>query len=189
MKAQVISMDFIMTFVVFLFSLSVFLFLLDDSLSFKDSSLDVSSELIFTKLEQIYDEEVDFIDNSKIDRPKLIEFIDQNQIGLTKNYRAYDLLFKEFEDPFEFNRIDYCVYLERKQENDKIVLNNFAAGKADGYSIYIDSDHNCTATGTYINAKPDCIDSKKTESIVLTKPVLYQGYIVNLKVLICAQKR
>jgi hypothetical protein len=72
-------------------------------------------------------------------------------------------------------------------------LRNFAAyGKfsKEPYQTYITGKIICGAENKrmYQNAKPHCNNTMDSESIVLTKPVLYGSEIADLKVLICAKK-
>jgi hypothetical protein len=178
-KAQIISMDFIMTFVVYIFALSVFFFGLGDALPVSDPDLDVQADLLFNKLAEI-DENVDFLDHSKINNVKLAQF------STTYNYDdGYNFIFRDFDNP-AFIRTDYCIYLENPRTN--IILENVAAGVEEGYTIYFTDTQKC---GQYTgnNRQPYCSNDIKAESIVLTKPVLYNGEITYLKILICAEKR
>ena len=187
-KSQIISMDFIMTFVVYLFALSVFFFSLRNVLSSNDAGLDVSGELLFNRIDQIYDNEYDFLDNSKLDITKFDTFFSLD------NKQVYDYLFKDFENPAFFTRIDYCVYLVDKTDNS--IFRNYNVNNQDDYPILLVDKFNSGAgafpCGTnpplpYPSHRPDC--PGKAESIVLTKPVLHNNAIIDLKVFICAEKR
>ncbi|MBN2368611.1 hypothetical protein JXC34_06325 [Candidatus Woesearchaeota archaeon] len=193
-KSQVISMDFIMAFVIYLFALSFFFFSMQGILATGASaSLDVPSELMFGKLEIVENEDYDFLDSSKVDDAKLTKFMED-----FNPRKTYDFFFVDFEDFRQFTRIDYCVYLERINENSTDILRNVAASKdhpSQDYSIMVTPEFKCGQQekmlyqGIANKEYPRCSPSSKSESVVLTKPVLYKGEIVNLKVLICAEKR
>ncbi len=180
-KSQIISMDFIMTFVVYIFALSVFFFALGDALPVNDADLDVQADLLFNKLAEI-NESVDFLDNSKIKNLELGKYF--TKYNYDSGYRH---IFRDFNNP-AFTRTDYCIYLEDPRTG--LSTRNVAAGLQEGYTIYFDDTNKC---GEVINKvytmQPYCAKNIKTESIVLTKPVLYNGQITNLKILICAEKR
>ena len=186
-KSQVISMDFIMTFVVYLFALSVFFFSLRNVISSDNAGLDVSGELLFDKIDQTYDDEYDFLDNSKLDLDKFDNFFSQD------SKIVYNYLFKDFENIALFERIDYCIYLVDK--NDNAIFRNYVASKDDNSVIILEDTFNAAASlpcgdvtdGHYTTKIPDC--PGKAESIVLTKPVINNYDIIDLKVFICAEKR
>jgi hypothetical protein len=188
-KSQIISMDFIMTFVVYVFALSVFFFAMQNALLYDSPTLDVPSELLFSRLYNTYTSAYDFLDGSKVDDIKL-----DNLLAAYNPNKGYEFFFKDFEDAALFQKIDYCIYLEDKTAVGTQVLINFAAytnsSKAP-YSIYITGNVLCGTENKrlYTNAKPHCNSTLASESIVLTKPVLYGRELINLKVLICAKKR
>ena len=176
-KAQVISMDFVMTFGIYIFALSVFFFALKGNFS-DNTSLDVNAELIFNKLTNAYDLETDILDGAKISN------LDQFE---AEPYKSYDVFFRDFES-VNFDKIDYCVFL---QDNTGIVY-HFAAYKnifeedsdnADAYSIYLGATKCGIGSMSRSGVSPSC---KGKESIVIEKPVLYEGNIMKLKVLVCA---
>ena len=193
-KSQVISMDFIMTFVMYLFAISIFFFALKDALAGEPKlsvkpetvfSKFTGSELLFNKLSNVYDEDYGFLESSTIS---------SNFNTLMTKYEpmvGYELYFKDFDNP-AFLKIDYCIFLEEISGQNKKVLRNFAAWEdtSHEYSAQIMQGVEC---GTdydmqYTNAKPSC-SSRDTDSLLLAKPVLYSGKIVHLKVLMCAEKR
>lgn len=182
-KSQVISMDFVMTFAVYIFALSVFFFALRSSVS-GSPELDIQGELLLAKLDQIYDDN-DFLDHTKVDSAKLDLYIQEN------NYlKAYDL-FRDFENPTLFRRIDYCVYFEDVENGNTRVVRNFAAGLQEGYPITVNpgTDVLCGEfyDTVYANMVPQCPGNR--EAIVLTKSVLYDDELMNMKVFVCAEKR
>jgi hypothetical protein len=193
-KSQVISMDFIMTFVVYAFALSIFFFALKGAIT-DESSLDVQGELLFSRMGEIYDGEVNFLDGSRVSEAKFDEFFSQNQpIDDSPLNWAYVTMFKDFEN-HAYKRIDYCVYIE---ENTGVIIKYFGAGKLEDYAIDI-GNYKCvdkTLDGNPYdfppNTKPHCDSAKKAEVLLLSKPVLYMtdtgNRIATLKVLICAQK-
>jgi hypothetical protein len=176
-------MDFIMTFVVYLFALSVFMFSLRNTF-LSSAGLDVQGELLFSKIDNINDEEFDFLDGSRIDSAKLTNFI-------TKDPReVYNLFFKDFENPSIYKRTDYCMYLE----DDSEMIVNYAAWDEDLFSQNIviverDSPSICGNNKHNPYNNTYCSESVKADSLVLTKPVLYERNIVNFKVLICAERK
>ncbi len=175
-----------MTFIVYLFALSVFFFSLRNVISTDDSGLDVSGELLFDRIDQIYDEEYDFLDNAKLDLTKFDYFFSLDSIDV------YNYLFKDFENIALFTKIDYCVYLVDRAGT---IIRNYKVNSQDNYPILLvekDTELPAVACGTnpplqYPNHRPDC--PGKTESIVLSKPVLHNYEIYDLKVFICAEKR
>lgn len=185
-KAQIISMDFVMTFVVYILALSLFFFLLKDNFS-SQSELNLDSEIVFGALTNVYDLDYNFLDSSKIN---------DNFATLLNNYegsKAYELYFKQYEEPGFFSRMDYCIYLEKF---DGRIIKNFEAfrmEKEDDYAIlFFDSagdEYKCGQEkhDEYLT-RPKCVEPN-AESIVLSKPVLYDDEIVNLNVFVCAKKR
>ena len=187
-KSQVISMDFIMTFVVYLFALSVFFFSLRNVISSDNAGLDVSGELLFDRIDQIYDDEFDFLDNSKLYLDKFDDFFSQDSTIV------YNYIFKDFENIALFKRIDYCVYLVNKTANS--IFRNYNVNSQDNYPILLVEKENPDAGGfpcgtnpplPYPTHRPDC--PGKAESIVLTKSVVHNNAIIDLKLFICAEKR
>jgi len=185
-KSQIISMDFIMTFVIYIFALSVFFFALKNAFSYNTIDLDVSSELLFSRLDQVYNKDYDFFEGSKIDKEKL-------DIFLTGNYNPeelYDFVFKDFENPNLFQRIDFCIYIENRTADRRIIVRNFAAyDKQEDYPLMLaGSICGNESMRSYTNPIIRC-NSNNVESIVLSKPVLFGNEIMALKVLICAKRR
>ena len=178
-------MDFTMSFLIYIFVLSLFFYALLNTLTTQSSDLDIPAELLFNRVENIYNEDIDFLDGSIVDKSKLDNFISSyNQ------EERYNLTFREFHNP-EFSRTDFCIFLEETKEGDKIIHDYFAAGLMNEYSIYFenapDPDVMCNAIGSLNdNVLPNC--PKNSESILLSKPVYYDNKIVNLKVYICSQK-
>ncbi|MFH2019965.1 MAG: hypothetical protein ABIJ34_00995 [archaeon] len=182
-NAQIISMDFILTFVIFMFGMSIFFFALNDSYFAVSPGLDVSADLVFSKLENIYEPEYSFIRSFHFDK----NFI----FLLLTNYnasKAYELYFQEYENPASFSKIDYCLFLMNSTNGRKINL-NFAAYKTtrDKYEIIMGDDSKCgdNPQQTYVEL-PKC--PKGVESVIASKPVLYEKGILQLNVLMCAKK-
>lgn len=190
-KSQMISMDFVMTFVVYLFALSVFFFFIKNTFSYTSDKLDASADLIFDRLDQTYSENLDFLDGSRIDKSKLAGFLEET------NYDPellYDLVFRDFENPGYFDAINYCIYIENRSGTNNQVIANFAAFSAaseDDYNITITGNTKCGTNPTlvYDNTLPKCDRSKRVDAIVIKKPVLYGRDIMSLNIYICAKQR
>lgn len=181
-KAQIISMDFILTFVVYLFAISIFFFAINESYFSKQIDLDINSELMFSKLSNVYDEDYSFLENSKI-IPDFDVFLSSYNPVV-----AYEKYFQSF-DNLVFKDIDYCIYLER--DNDIIRNFDVYSENSEDYSIFILHDGFEVKCGTnklnqYLN--DPILDCRSDESIILIKPVLFNGEIVNLKVLACGER-
>ena len=175
-------MDFIITFTLYMFALSGFFFLLKDEIFHREASLDIPGELLLSRLDNFY-LPYDFLDRSRVDSVALDNFIlTYHPMQPQTQNKAYKYIFKDFENP-GYSRIDYCVYL---QNSNNDVLKFFAAGKQNDYPIYLTDTIKCDGSGSVNNAQPYC-GSSTFDAIVLTKPVLYENSIVNLKILICAQ--
>ena len=175
-RAQVISMDFVMTFAIYLLALSVFFFALKGN--FTDStSLDVNAELIFNKLTNAYDLETDILDGAKVSN------LDQFQGVGYDPHDGYRIFFRDFESA-NFKKIDYCVFLQDKED----IVFHFEAYKDDfslsDYSIFLGGSKCGEDPMFRSSVTPSC---KAEESIILEKPVLYDGKIMKLKVLACAE--
>ncbi len=191
-KAQVVSMDFIMTFVVYIFALSLFFFALKTSVSYSQVDLDIQAELVFNRLDQIYVDEYDFLDGAKVNKTKLDNYLNNLKDPLS----YYDFVFKDFENSAYFEKMYYCVYLENSTGINKRILRNFAAYSrfdtgdiAEKYPATFPSNVKCGVTPFQIySSAPEC-NNKNMEAVVLSKPVLYDQEIINLKVLICAKRR
>lgn len=182
-----------MTFVVYLFALSIFFFALKDALS-GDPKLKVKSEdifnkftgteLLFNKLSNVYDEDYGFLESSRI----------KNFDSLLSKYNpiaGYELYFKNFDNT-AFTKIDYCIFLEELSGQNKKVIRNIAAYRngTQDYSIEIIAGTKCGANKftQYTNAEPKC-KIENADLLLLTKPVLFNQNIVNLKVLMCAERK
>ena len=162
-----------MTFMVYMFALSIFFFMLKSS--FIDSTnLDVNAELLFLKLEN---SNQSFLQGAVIDKNEFHAYIVNYD-----PYTAYEF-FRDF-DNLAYSNINYCVFLERNSE----IIKNFAAFKIEYENyIYFDS-FKCGEYPNQIYFKnPNC-NNPKADSIILSKPVLYDQEIIKLKVLICAEK-
>jgi hypothetical protein len=192
-KAQIVSMDFIMTFVVYLFALAVFFFAMKNAVSYTTTDLDVSADVLFNRIDQTYFEPYDFMDGSKINSEHLDDFLRDRYTPES----MYDFVFKDFENSGTFSRIDYCIYLENKTENKREIIRNFAAyslwSKNQGSSVVFSGNILCAddideADNLYLNFNPRC-KGANIESIILTKPVLYGKDIIDMKVLVCAKRR
>jgi hypothetical protein len=124
-KAQIISMDFILTFVVYLFAVSIFFFGIQETYFSKQPELDINSDLMFAKLSNVYDD-YSFLENSKIitDFDSFIDAYDPET--------SYEKYFQSFESPL-FKKIDYCIYLQ----DETGILRNFNVNKPGDYSIFI----------------------------------------------------
>lgn len=169
-RSQVISMDFIMTFVIYMFAISVFFLVMKDSAALKEkASLDVSAELLFSRLDQVYNE-ADFLDGYTVNKDAVDGWNAQE---------AYDFIFRDFDDSAAFKRTDYCIYLDNRTYNESKYLLKLRAWDDKSYDNYLID----------LEGEPHCSSSKKIESIVLSRPVLYGKDIMNLKILICAEKR
>jgi len=177
-KAQIISMDFVMTFAIYIFALSIFFFAITGNFS-DSTNLDLNAELIFNKLANAPNLETDILDGAKI--------INLEDFG-GDSYKSYNVFFRDFENP-KFKKIDYCVFLH----NETNILFHFSAYK----KIYDNDEENLEEYPIFLgetkcgegamkrsNVKPSC---KAKESIILEKPVLYEGEIMKLKVLVCAE--
>lgn len=179
-KAQIISMDFILTFVIYLFAISVFFFAISESYFSKETELDVNADLIFSKLSNVYDEDYSFLKHSKI-KLEFIEFLKESSSPKYDFLVGYEKYFQTFENPL-FAKLDYCIYLQ----NGSDIIVNFPAYKTD-YSIFMVNDFECGRNPTlvYTDIIPEC---RNDESVVVSKPVLYKQDIVELKVLVCGEE-
>jgi len=173
-RAQLISMDFVLTMVVYIAALSVFFFSIKETTGYNDSYLDIQPELAYGRMDEI-DDEIDFLDGSVVHKDKLLVFIDSfaRVNPITKHHYAYDLFFADFEDPRNYKNIDYCVYLQ----DETGYYRRFEAGIAEGYSDRI----------ICLDGIPAC-RSRKTDSIKLRRPVLYENKIVDLNILACGTR-
>jgi hypothetical protein len=183
-KAQIISMDFILTFVLYLFALSVFFFAINDSYFSTNRELDVNSEILFSKISNIYNE-YSFLDDSKVMSVSKFDIFLAGYNPLI----AYEHYFQSFEST-AFSDIDYCIYLQ----NGSDIIRNFEvySKNSQDYSIIILNDAiigeipcGTNKVLTYEDAIPYC---KSDESIVVSKPVLFEQDIVQLKVLMCGER-
>jgi len=192
MRAQIISMDFITASVLYLVVISFFLFAMKESYFTKTAGLDVASDMVFMKLENVYDTDYGFLNASRFDSGFIYFLIGNGGYSASEAYLFY---FKEFENPV-FTDIEYCILLSNmtKAGAEEILL-NFAAWNPDKeakYSIRMEDDSACGATPVRMQNPrpyarlPSC--DKATHSIMLTKPVLFQKDIMMLKVLICARE-
>jgi hypothetical protein len=141
-KGQAISMDFIMTFVIYLFALSIFFFGMKDNIDQK--TFDVDSELIMDKVSQQY----------------------------VKGIKVNSLIKKEM---YKDLGADACIYLS----NGNQILAQFSTYEKTNQAFF--GDEPCVS-GPVFNVLPHC---QSKNSILLTKPVIYNRRIVNLGVLLC----
>jgi hypothetical protein len=180
-------MDFIIAFVIFIFALAFFFSVLRTSLSYENISLNAPSELIFSRMDQIYVEDYDFLDGSVIDIEKLDDFVEK----YTPN-QIYGLIFRDFDNPSYFRTMEYCVFIENKTPEKSEIIKNFAVYTGESSLISFEDNGNPYSCGEdnykRYSKLPHC-DIKEAEALLLSKPVLYNKDIMNLKVLICAIKR
>ena len=192
-------MDFVMAFVVYIFALSVFFFALRNVSALKaDHELDVQGELLFARLDETIDAQYDFLGGARVDGEKLDQYIhDLTPIAPMSFSGIYNYTFRDFELPEKFSRIDFCIYLEKKIDDDNYeITRNFAASTADPADLHIliDSSNDICGIDAFTSiiynpavlVFPRCVDNEKTESLVVAKPVVYDGQIYNLKILVCA---
>ena len=176
MKSQIISMDFILSFLIYALAISIFFWFLQTNIPNDLSYL--NSELLYERL----DEASDFLDGARIDKQKLDSFIIEN------NYEMAYSLFKDFENPF-FKRTDYCIFVENIS---KKIMVNFGAGREEGFSIIIGSSGGipikCGTNPSLIYSQTPICEAKNAESMVFSKPVSYNGELAYLKIMVCAQK-
>jgi len=145
------------------------------------SYLDLNSELIFSKLDNVIDKDYLFLDGSKI-----VQI--ENVLSGYDEIIAYDVYFKEYENQQQFRKIDYCIFIQNKTSTGIQVMKNFAAHSENSLnSIYFFLDK-CGDTNTIYEILPHC-NITKSDSIIISKPVLYKNQIMDLKVLACAEKR
>ncbi|MEM3374297.1 MAG: hypothetical protein QXE31_03680 [Candidatus Woesearchaeota archaeon] len=184
MKSQIISMDFVMTFILYIFAVSLFFYGLNNAFFLtSEKKLDIQYELMFNKLNEIYDEEKDFLDGIKIDNNKLDAFFNED------NNVLYDFFFKDLTTN-SVKRISYCLYLQDK--NNRIIKSRAVFPNYNNNYVYFltigerilcgDSDLN------NIVANPKC---SLKESILIKRNVLYdynnQKDIYTFNVYICAE--
>lgn len=182
-RSQLVSMDFIIAFVVFMFALSFFFSTLGNVSSYEDINLDAPAELLFSRIDQLYDEDYDFLDGSIIDTNKLDSYIDAKT-----SEEIYDFIFRDFDDPNRFKKIDYCVFIENRSTQNSRIIRNFAASAGGNYSISL-GDFDCGEFKYLIftGILPRC--DRGEEALTIMKPVLYKQDIMNLRVLLCAERR
>ncbi len=175
-------MDFIMTFMVYMFVLSIFFIGLKSNYS-DSSNLNINAELLFNRLSNVYDPDYSFLSASKVNVARfdvLLNNYDPN--------KGYELFFKDFETT-TYSKIDYCVYLENNTE----IIKNFAAWSEhrtiEEYSVFINSAK-CGSNKNlvYPEAVVSCQDPR-SDSLILSKPVLFGQDIIKLSVVICAEKK
>jgi hypothetical protein len=179
-KAQVISVDFVLTFVVYIMALSMFFFYVQDSVK-QVNYLDLNTELIFSKLDNIFDNDYSFLDGSKIVQIN-------NVLSGYDEVKAYDLYFKEFENQQQFRKIDYCIFIQNKTSTGIQIMKNFAAHTVNSENLIYFNLKKCGQTNMIYGTLPFC-NITKADSIIMSKPVLYKNQIMELKVLACAEKR
>jgi hypothetical protein len=190
MKAQIISMDFITGAVMYIVVISFFFFSLKESYFSKSADLDMQADMLFTKLENVYDPDYVFVNASRFDE----EFIYYLEDGYDAS-EAYMLYFKEYENP-RFTDMEYCIVLSNMTDaGTEEILLNFPAwnpDKAGKYSITMQDGFNCGADPVRLGSPPPFTVLPRcdtmTHSIMLSKPVLYQKDIMMLKVLVCARE-
>jgi hypothetical protein len=190
-RAQVISMDFIMAFVVFMFVLSVFFFALTSKLGNQDrAGLDISAELLFEKIDNVKIKGYDFIEGSRITEANFESFVD----GYDPE-KAYNYMFKDFESPSFFKKIDYCIYLENRTGDKSEIIRNVQVWDKKNYpkrySVLLDGNTYCGTNTklTYSDPKPYCNESMKQEALIITRPVLYGNDIMNFNIFMCAERQ
>ncbi len=173
-KSQIISMDFIMTFLVYIFSLAIFFSLISSSF-FDRIWLTSNTAVIFSRIENDYEQ--NFLRGPVIDKAALDSFL--SSANASEKYS----LFKGLENK-AYSNINYCIYLK----NHSQIIRNFAA-YSNGYEnmIFLNSAKCGTNPTLVYDVEPEC-KIPNSDSIVLEKPVLFGRDIVKLKVLVCAKK-
>ena len=186
-----ISMDFIITFTIYMLALSFFFFSIKNSFGGSNPGLDVSTELVFNKIDNVYNEDYVFLDNSKMTEEKYSDFIS----GYNED-TAYKVYFKEFEKPYIYRKIDYCIFIENKTDTGIEVIGSFSASNFSTYNITFfnqDTGNNdrCGSPGRYYydyKSRPEC-NIVKADVVVVSKPILYDRDIMNLRIMMCAERR
>ena len=178
-KAQAISMDFVMAFVIYLIVLTLFFVSLNNAFSTENKGLDVPFELLMSRIDQIYSND-DFLRRSEINPGKFDTYF----YSYSKE-SVYDFIFKDFENS-QYKHMDYCILI---QDEKNRVLRNYPAGKRNS-TIIITGNVPCGTNPRldYENATPQCTESIVLDSLVLSKPVLFGTKFAILKLLICAEK-
>jgi hypothetical protein len=158
-KAQIISMDFIMAFVIFMVALSVFFFSFQSNL--KKAAFQVDPKLIFDKLINMKDP---FIHGAKID-------------GLDEYMLDYDpkALHDILRDTSESN---FCIFIH----NGTQVLRHFPA-YANENNIYFGTKACGNDKFTPFFGTPSC---KGKDALLLTKPVIYGTEVMSLNIYACS---
>lgn len=193
MRAQVISADFVMTFVVYLLALSLFFYNARSFLTVKNQiDINAPADLVLNRLDQVYEKGYDFIEGSKILNDGL-ENITNDPVAGPDPDKAYNVFFREFRSD-SFRKVDYCVYLQRIEPDGSItIVRNFIAYDEDSLvgepNSYIAPGTPCGTDGSHphMRMNPLCNTTSPIESVVLTKPILFNKEIVDLKVMICAE--
>lgn len=157
-KAQIISMDFIMAFIIFMGAISIFFYSYQSNI--RSSNFKIDPKATFSKLTNM--------ENSFLSGAKLVNF-DEYITGY---------------DPLTLHEIlkgtenaNYCIYLR----NDTKILRNFEAVESDN-NIFFGEKKCGEVRFTPTSEEPIC---RGKEAIIITKPVVFNGGIMSLNVLAC----
>ena len=153
MKGQAISMDFIMTFVIYLFALSIFFYGIKENI--EEKSFDVDAELILDKVSQLY------VNGVRV-------------TTLTPKEGLYNDL-----------GADTCIFLKTGNKIHEHFASFDKSNTANQNPAFFKSgtdEISCEGSAVDFIGKPMC---KSKNSILLTKPVLYNKQIAQLGVLLC----
>ncbi len=109
-KAQIFSMDFVLTFVAYMLAVSVFLLAVEHYFFSESNTLEVDSEYLFDRIENTHDDRYSFLDGARITVNFDDAVFDDYFYGDTYNgQEVYGLFFNS--TPNAFRRVDYCIYL------------------------------------------------------------------------------
>ena len=157
-RAQIISMDFIMAFIIFMGAISIFFYSYQSNI--RSSNFKIDPKTTFSKLANM--------ENSFLSGARLVNFdeyiIDYESLTLHEILKGTE-------------NANYCIYLQ----NGTKILRNFEAVEGDNNIFF--GDKKCGEVRfTPTSEGPICMGK---EAIIITKPVVFNGGIMSLNVLAC----
>jgi hypothetical protein len=160
-KGQIASMDLILSAVILLFFISIIMIILIKISNDKDENIIYGGE-IFTNIEKIENQNINFLTNFKIDEAKLNEFSNKNYEDMKK------LIFFGSDNYNEYTN-EFCMFSDKYTSS--------------GYQVipFLDGDNQFGHTDCSYNNPCKGYDV----SIPFAKPVLINNEIVTMYIVIC----
>ncbi len=190
-KSQLISLDLIVGFIIYIIALATFFSMLSDSpILFQDKKLDVQADFVFSNFEnhlsKLYGEKSFFKNNKFVATGTeftdflSIDYADSTPGDVDPLNDQRSIVLGEMSTSYTIEQLDFCMFIVDR--HGKIL------GDLGSSDIDIAPSIPC-GSGSGRNSNPKCPTPPYTNAIIMSKPVLYYTglnyYLARLKILIC----